>query len=61
VPELVVIREARMRASPFAFLRGAPAVMAADLATTPVTGIRVQVCGDAHLLNFGLFATPSAT
>jgi uncharacterized protein (DUF2252 family) len=58
VPELVVLREARMRASPFAFLRGAPAVMAADLATTPVTGIRVQVCGDAHLLNFGLFATP---
>ena len=58
VPELVVIREARMRASPFAFLRGAPAVMAADLATTPVTGIRAQVCGDAHLLNFGLFATP---
>jgi uncharacterized protein (DUF2252 family) len=58
VPELVAIREARMRASPFAFLRGAPAVMAADLATTPVTGIRVQACGDAHLLNFGLFATP---
>jgi uncharacterized protein (DUF2252 family) len=58
VPELVAIREARMRASPFAFLRGAPAVMAADLATTPVTGIRAQVCGDAHLLNFGLFATP---
>jgi Uncharacterized protein conserved in bacteria (DUF2252) len=58
VPELVSIREARMRASPFAFLRGAPAVMAADLATTPVTGIPVQACGDAHLLNFGLFATP---
>jgi uncharacterized protein (DUF2252 family) len=58
VPELVVIREARMRASPFAFLRGAPAVMAADLATTPATGLRVQACGDAHLLNFGLFATP---
>jgi uncharacterized protein (DUF2252 family) len=58
VPELVAIRKARMRASPFAFLRGAPAVMAADLATTPVTGIDVQACGDAHLLNFGLFATP---
>ena len=58
VPELVAIRKARMRASPFAFLRGAPAVMAADLATTPVTGITVQACGDAHLLNFGLFATP---
>jgi uncharacterized protein (DUF2252 family) len=58
VQELVAIRRARMRASPFGFLRGAPAVMAADLATTPVTGITVQACGDAHLLNFGLFATP---
>jgi uncharacterized protein (DUF2252 family) len=58
LPELVPIRAARMRASPFAFLRGAPAVMAHDLATTPVTGITVQACGDAHLLNFGLFATP---
>jgi uncharacterized protein (DUF2252 family) len=58
VPELVPIRIARMRASPFAFLRGAPMVMARDLATTPVTGITVQACGDAHLLNFGLFATP---
>jgi uncharacterized protein (DUF2252 family) len=58
VPELVAIRTERMRASPFAFLRGAPAVMAADLATTPATGISVQACGDAHLLNFGLFATP---
>jgi len=57
VPELVAIRTERMRASPFAFLRGAPAVMAADLATTPATGITVQACGDAHLLNFGLFAT----
>jgi uncharacterized protein (DUF2252 family) len=58
VPDLVPIRDARMRASPFAFLRGAPAVMAHDLAATPVTGITVQACGDAHLLNFGLFATP---
>jgi uncharacterized protein (DUF2252 family) len=58
VPELVPIRTARMRASPFAFYRGAPGVMASDLATTPVTGITVQACGDAHLLNFGLFATP---
>ena len=58
MPELVPIRAARMRASPFAFLRGAPAVMAHDLSTTPVTGITVQACGDAHLLNFGLFATP---
>jgi uncharacterized protein (DUF2252 family) len=58
LPDLVPIREARMRASPFGFLRGAPAVMAHDLATTPITGITVQACGDAHLLNFGLFATP---
>ncbi|HEX5878267.1 MAG TPA: DUF2252 domain-containing protein [Actinomycetota bacterium] len=58
LPDLVPIRDARMRASPFAFYRGAPAVMARDLATTPVTGITVQACGDAHLLNFGLFATP---
>jgi uncharacterized protein (DUF2252 family) len=58
LPDLVPIRHARMAASPFAFLRGAPAVMAHDLATTPVTGITVQACGDAHLLNFGLFATP---
>src|SRR5215216_7039710 len=58
VPELVALRTERMRASPFAFLRGAPAVMAADRATTPATGISVQACGDAHLLNFGLFATP---
>jgi uncharacterized protein (DUF2252 family) len=58
VAELVPIRTARMRASPFAFYRGAPAVMAHDLATTPTTGITVQACGDAHLLNFGLFATP---
>ena len=58
LPDLVPIRDARMRASPFAFLRGAPGVMARDLAATPVTGITVQACGDAHLLNFGLFATP---
>jgi uncharacterized protein (DUF2252 family) len=58
LPDLVPIRDARMRSSPFAFYRGAPAVMAHDLATTPVTGITVQACGDAHLLNFGLFATP---
>ncbi|HTG46256.1 MAG TPA: DUF2252 domain-containing protein [Actinomycetota bacterium] len=58
VPELVPIRYARMAESPFAFFRGAAAVMAADLATTPVTGIRVQACGDAHVDNFGLFASP---
>ena len=44
--------------SPFAFYRGSAALMAADLARTPVTGLRVQACGDAHLLNFGGFATP---
>ena len=47
-----------MAASPFAFFRGAAAVMAADLATTPVSGLRVQACGDAHLSNFGAFAAP---
>ncbi|HEY3724709.1 MAG TPA: DUF2252 domain-containing protein [Acidimicrobiia bacterium] len=56
--ELVPIRHARMTASPFAFYRGAAAVMAADLATTPSSGIRVQCCGDAHLANFGGFAAP---
>jgi uncharacterized protein (DUF2252 family) len=58
VPELLPIRHGRMMASPLAFLRGAAAVMAEDLAGTPVTGLRVQACGDAHLLNFGIFATP---
>ena len=47
-----------MLESPFAYLRGAPAVMAADLAEAPRTGLRVQACGDAHLMNFGLWATP---
>lgn len=56
--ELLPIRYGRMTASPFAFLRGAAAVMAADLATQPHTGLTVQLCGDAHLLNFGLFASP---
>lgn len=58
VPELVPIRHGRMLASPFAFFRGAAAVMAADLARTPDSGLRVQACGDAHLVNFGLFASP---
>jgi uncharacterized protein (DUF2252 family) len=58
VPELVPIRVGRMMVSPFTFLRGAAEVMARDLASTPTTGIRVQSCGDAHLLNFGVFATP---
>jgi uncharacterized protein (DUF2252 family) len=56
--ELIPIRFGRMSASPFAFYRGAAALMAADLATTPTSGIRVQACGDAHLMNFGGFATP---
>ena len=47
-----------MMASPFAFFRGGARVMAADLSTTPVTGLTVQACGDAHLANFGLFASP---
>ncbi|MCX4695699.1 DUF2252 domain-containing protein [Streptomyces sp. NBC_01408] len=58
VVELLPIRYGRMAASPFAFLRGAAAVMAADLAAQPNTGLTVQLCGDAHLLNFGLFASP---
>jgi uncharacterized protein (DUF2252 family) len=58
VPDLVPIRHARMATSPFAFLRGSAAVMAADLATTPSSGIVVQSCGDCHLSNFGVFATP---
>jgi len=58
VPELVPIRHGRMSVSPFAFFRGAAAVMAADLADSPVSGIRAQLCGDAHLANFGGFASP---
>jgi uncharacterized protein (DUF2252 family) len=58
LPELVPLRYGRMLASPFTFLRGSAGLMAADLATTPTTGMRVQACGDCHLLNFGLFATP---
>jgi uncharacterized protein (DUF2252 family) len=55
---LVPIRHARMLTSPFAFLRGSAAVMSWDLAHAPTTGIRVQACGDCHLMNFGGFATP---
>jgi hypothetical protein len=58
IQELLLIRYGRMRADPFAFLRGAAAVMAADLAHTPATGIRIQACGDAHLASFGSYATP---
>jgi len=56
--ELLPIRYGRMRESPFAFFRGAAALMAADLANTPVTGIRVQACGDCHVSNFGGFGSP---
>jgi uncharacterized protein (DUF2252 family) len=56
--QLIPIRHGRMLPSPFTFLRGSAALMAADLATTPITGLQVQACGDCHLLNFGLFATP---
>jgi uncharacterized protein (DUF2252 family) len=58
VPELVPIRYGRMAHSAFAFFRGAAAIMAADLAPTPTSGLRVQLCGDAHLSNFGGFASP---
>ncbi|MFF3331268.1 DUF2252 domain-containing protein [Streptomyces sp. NPDC002888] len=58
LPELLPIRYGRMTGSPFAFLRGAAAVMAADLAAQPHTGLTVQLSGDAHLLNFGLYASP---
>jgi uncharacterized protein (DUF2252 family) len=58
VPELVPIRYGRMLASAFTFYRGAAAIMAMDLASTPTSGIEVQLCGDAHLSNFGVFAAP---
>ena len=58
VPDLVPIRYGRMIASPFSYFRGAAAPMAWDLAHTPTTDIRVQACGDAHLLNFGMYAAP---
>ncbi len=58
VPELLPIRHGRMVASPWNYYRGAAAVMAADLASRPHSGLRVQLCGDAHVLNFGLWATP---
>jgi hypothetical protein len=56
--QLVPLRYGRMLQSPFTFYRGSAGVMAADLAETPASGIRVQVCGDCHLMNFGGFATP---
>ena len=57
-PDLVPIRHGRMAASPWTYHRGAAAVMAADLASRPDSGLTVQLCGDAHVLNFGLWATP---
>jgi uncharacterized protein (DUF2252 family) len=56
--DLVPVRHGRMMVSPFTFYRGAAKIMAADLADTPVAGLDVQLCGDAHLSNFGLFASP---
>jgi uncharacterized protein (DUF2252 family) len=58
VPELVPIRYGRMLVSPFTFFRGAAGIMAADLAGSPATGIKAQLCCDAHLSNFGIFAAP---
>ena len=57
-PDLVPVRHGRMMASPFTFYRGTAQVMAADLAETPTAGLEVQLCGDAHLSNFGVFASP---
>ena len=61
VQDLLPVRYFRMQADPFAFFRGAAAIMAADLATMPSTGIRLQACGDAHFANFGSYATPEGT
>src|SRR5512144_178102 len=58
VAELVPIRYGRMLVSPFTFYRGAALIMASDLAPTPRSGLRTQICGDAHLSNFGVFASP---
>src|SRR3954452_21491861 len=58
VPELVPIRHSRMLVSPFTFFRGAAMIMAQDLAAAPRSGLTVQCCGDAHLSNFGVFASP---
>jgi len=57
-PDLVPVRHGRMRVSPFTFYRGAAKIMAADLADTPTAGLNAQLCGDAHLSNFGMFASP---
>src|SRR6187200_3680831 len=57
-PDLVPVRHGRMMVSPFTFYRGAAKIMASDLAGTPTSGLTVQLCGDAHLSNFGLFGSP---
>ena len=57
-PDLVPVRHGRMMVSPFTFYRGAAKIMASDLAGTPVAGLQAQLCGDAHLSNFGVFASP---
>ena len=57
-PDLVPVRHGRMLVSPFTFYRGGAKIMAADLDDTPVAGLGVQLCGDAHLSNFGMFASP---
>ena len=57
-PDLVPVRHGRMMVSPFTFYRGAAKIMAADLADTPTAGLVAQLCGDAHLSNFGVFASP---
>src|SRR5437867_9050637 len=57
-PDLVPVRHGRMMVSPFTFYRGAAKIMAADLKGTPTAGLDAQLCGDAHLSNFGLFASP---
>ena len=60
-PDLVPVRHGRMMVSPFTFYRGAAKIMAADLKDTPNAGLNVQLCGDAHLSNFGVFASPERT
>ncbi|MGC1569932.1 MAG: DUF2252 family protein, partial [Trebonia sp.] len=57
-PDLVPVRRGRMMVSPFTFYRGAARIMAEDLKDTPVAGLSVQLCGDAHLSNFGVFGSP---
>jgi uncharacterized protein (DUF2252 family) len=61
MPDLVPVRHGRMMVSPFTFYRGAAGIMAADLAATPTAGLEVQLCGDAHLSNFGVFGSPERT